>query len=208
MIIKRLLPVVFLVLFFVPLSNINAQESMSYEKEIQEYQSKENKHFKNPVTSILKPEDIATFESLDFYPINESYKVKATFIRTPDEKPFLMFTTTDRLPKYVKYGEAHFTLEGKKLKLNLYQSVPRDKDPEFVDYLFLPFTDLTSGNGSYGGGRFIDAYIPEGKTIEIDFNKAYNPYCAYNEKYSCPIPPRENDLLVRVEAGIKDYGEH
>ena len=89
----------------------------------------------------------------------------------------------------------------------MYQSFPVSQDPEYIDYLFLPFTDLTSGDGSYGGGRFLDTTIPKGDTIVLDFNKAYNPYCAYNSAYSCPIPPKENDLLVRVEAGVKAF-EH
>ncbi len=172
------------------------------------HQKEENEEFSNPETSILTPEDLKEFKKLKFYPIDLKYRVVATFVRTPDEKPFLMPTTTERLPEYVKYGEAHFELDGEKLQLNLYQSVPIMEDPEYVDYLFLPFTDFTSGDGSYGGGRFIDARIPEGDTIVIDFNKAYNPYCAYNSRYSCPIPPRENDLKVRIEAGVKDFGEH
>ena len=118
-----------------------------------------------------------------------------------------MPTTTHRTPKYVKYGEVYFTIDGVGLQLNVYQSLPVSQDPEFVDYLFLPFTDLTSGDGSYGGGRFLDTTIPKGDTIVLDFNKAYNPYCAYNSAYSCPIPPKENDLLVRVEAGVKAF-EH
>ena len=129
-------------------------------------------------------------------------------MRTPDEKPFLMPTTTERLPEYVKYGEAHFKINGKQLKLNLYKSTKPYSEPGYEDYLFLPFTDLTSGDGSYGGGRFLDARIPEGNTILLDFNKAYNPYCAYNSMYSCPIPPKENDLDIRIEAGVKDYKKY
>ena len=72
--------------------------------------------------------------------------------------------------------------------------------------MFLPFTGLTSGAGSYGGGGFLDAYIPEGNTILLNFNKAYNPYCAYSPRYSCPIPRSKNDLSVKIEAGVKDFG--
>ena len=71
--------------------------------------------------------------------------------------------------------------------------------------MFLPFSDLTSGNETYGGGRYIDLEIPKGKTITIDFNQAYNPYCAYNPKYSCPIVPAENELLTNVNAGVKKF---
>ncbi|KJJ38268.1 DUF1684 domain-containing protein [Aequorivita vladivostokensis] len=167
-----------------------------------------NEEFSNPETTILEPEDFKNFKGLEFYPIDEKYIVKAKFVRTPDEKPFLMPTTTSRRPEYVKYGEAHFSLEGKDFVLNLFKSTQPYDEPGYEDYLFLPFTDLTSGDGSYGGGRFLDQRIPEGDTIIIDFNKTYNPYCAYSPRFSCPIPPKENDLLIRIEAGVKDFGKH
>jgi len=185
-----------------------AQTNEEIIQEIETYHASENKEFGTAETTILTEEDFNAFEKLAFYPINLKYRVEAKFIRTPNEAPFLMPTTTERLPEYVKYGEVHFTIEGKQLKLNLYKNTEPYDEPGYEDYLFVPFTDLTSGDGSYGGGRFLDARIPEGETIVLDFNKAYNPYCAYNAKYSCPIPPKENDLLVRIEAGVKAYGKH
>ena len=167
-----------------------------------------NEEFSNIETSILEPEDFKNFEGLEFYPLDEKYIVKARFERTPNEKPFLMQTTTNRKPEYIKYGKIHFTLDGKNLVLSVFKSTQAYDQEGYEDYLFLPFTDLTSGNGSYGGGRYLDLRIPEGDTIIIDFNKAYNPYCAYNPKYSCPIPPEENDILVRVEAGVKNFSKH
>lgn len=167
-----------------------------------------NEEFSNPETTILEPEDFKNFHGLEFYPIDEKFIVKAKLVRTPDEKSFLMPTTTARTPEYVKYGEAHFSLDGKDFVLNLFKSIQPYDEPGYEDYLFLPFTDLTSGDGSYGGGRYIDQRIPEGEIIVIDFNKAYNPYCAYSARYSCPIPPKENDLLIRIEAGVKAFGKH
>jgi|TARA_R100000479_G_scaffold33554_4_gene14272 hypothetical protein len=185
-----------------------AQTNEEIIQEIETYQTSESEKFSTAETTILTEKDFKNFEALEFYPINLKYRVEAKFIRTPNEEPFLMPTTTDRLPEYVKYGEVHFEIEGKDLKLNLYKSTEPYDEPGYEDYLFLPFTDLTSGDGSYGGGRFLDARIPNGDTIVLDFNKAYNPYCAYNSRFSCPIPPKENDLLVRVEAGVKDFGKH
>lgn len=191
------------------LSNlILAQSEEALIAEIQAYQEEENAKFRNPETSILLPADRETFAALDYYEIDTSFIVEARFIRTPDEQPFLMKTTTARLPEYVKYGEAHFEIDGKAFKLALFQSTSHESEEGYEDYLFLPFTDLTSGDGSYGGGRFIDCWIPEGETIVIDFNRSYNPYCAYNPRYSCPIPPKENDLQIRIEAGVKDFGHH
>ncbi|MEZ4816907.1 MAG: DUF1684 domain-containing protein [Flavobacteriaceae bacterium] len=186
-----------------------AQNDTQLIEAIKAYQEEQNEEFRNPETSPLTKEALEHFTALEFYPIDLKYRVEANFVRTPNEKPFLMKTTTNRLPEYVKYGEAQFEIDGKELELTLYKSTNSYGDPEkYGNQLFLPFTDLTSGDGSYGGGRFMDVTIPEGRTIILDFNKSYNPYCAYNHKYSCPIPPKENDLQVRIEAGVKDFGEH
>ena len=185
-----------------------AQNEVELIEKIKEYRVEENENFKNPVTSILDSLDQLHFEGLHFYEIDLKYRVEAKFIRTPNEEPFLMPTTTSRLPEYLKYGEAHFTIDGQDLKLNLYQDTDHENQEGYEDYLFLPFTDLTSGDGSYGGGRFLDAHIPEGDSIILDFNRSYNPYCAYSIRFSCPIPPKENDILVRIEAGVMAYGDH
>ena len=187
---------------------VTAQRETPEFIEIAAYQASENKKFSTAETTILTPKDLKKFKGLEFYPINLKYRVEVKFVRTPNEAPFDMATTTDRIAKEVKYGELHFEIDGKKLRLNVYQSVPPMKDPEFIDYLFLPFTDVSGGDGSYAGGRFLDARIPKGDTMIIDFNKAYNPYCTYNSNYSCEIPPLENHLEIRVEAGVKDYGKH
>ncbi|WP_447636783.1 DUF1684 domain-containing protein [Flavobacterium microcysteis] len=193
----------FLSLLFLLVSTILfAQKSFDKEAVIA-FQKELNAEYADSVKSPLLKKDLKTFKALDFYPINEKFFVNAKFIRTPDEKPFEMATTTTRKPMYVKYGEAHFSIDGKKFKVNLYQSLDLKKIEEYKDALFLPFTDLTSGVDSYGGGKYIDLKIPQGDTIAIDFNTAYNPYCAYNHKYSCPIPPQENDLAIEIKAGVK-----
>ncbi|MCG2430844.1 DUF1684 domain-containing protein [Aequorivita xiaoshiensis] len=193
---------------FLLITTLGFAQSEALRLESLKAQVKLNSEFANPETTILTPEDFRTFKALDFYPIDEKYIVNARFVRTPDEKPFLMPTTTARTPEYVKYGEAHFSIDGKEFVLSLFKNTQPYNEPGYEDYLFLPFTDLTSGDGSYGGGRYLDQRIPEGDTIIIDFNKAYNPYCAYNPKYSCPIPPKENDLLIRIEAGVKNFKKY
>lgn len=193
---------------FLLITSLGFTQSEALVLESLQAQIKLNSEFANPETTILTPEDFRTFKELDFYPIDEKYIVNARFVRTPDEKPFLMPTTTTRTPEYVKYGEAHFSIDKKEFVLSLFKNTQPYNEPGYEDYLFLPFTDLTSGDGSYGGGRYLDQRIPEGDTFVIDFNKAYNPYCAYNPKYSCPIPPKENDLLIRIEAGVKNFGKH
>lgn len=169
------------------------------------YQDSLNAVFMDPERTILIKEDFEKFEGLNFYPVDLKYRVEARFVRTPDEQPFKMATTTNRKPLYVKYAEAYFSIDDIEYKLDVYKSMSSFNSEEYKDYLFLPFTDLTSGDGSYGGGRYADVRIPEGDLLIIDFNKVYNPYCAYNEGYSCPIVPRVNDLPIRIEAGVKDF---
>lgn len=173
-----------------------------------EFQRKLNAEYKDATTSPLKDKDRKHFEGLDFFKFDSAYVVNAKFERFPNEKPFEMKTSTERRPIYIKYGKLSFELKGKRYKLNIYQNLGLIEKEGYEDYLFLPFLDETNGLESYGGGRYIDARIPSGDTMEIDFNKAYNPYCAYNEKYSCPIVPRENYLKTRIEAGVKAFGKH
>jgi uncharacterized protein (DUF1684 family) len=194
----------FNLLFLLVSTVLLAQKSFDKEAVVA-FQKELNAEYADSVKSPLLKKDLKTFKALDFYPINGNFFVNAKFIRTPDEKPFEMPTTTSRKPMYVKYGEAHFSIDGKKFKVNIYQSLDLKKIEEYKDALFLPFTDLTSGVDSYGGGRYIDLKIPQGDTISIDFNTAYNPYCAYNHKYSCPIPPQENDLAIEIKAGVKKF---
>jgi uncharacterized protein (DUF1684 family) len=106
---------------------------------------------------------------------------------------------------YVKSGEAHFEIYGKSFRLNIYKNIELSKKEEYKDYLFLPFSDLTCGKESYIGGKYIDMKMPAGDTIVIDFNRSYNPYCAYNHKYSCPKVPLENDLKIEIKAGVKKF---
>lgn len=171
----------------------------------EKFQSELNKSYADSLKSPLMKDDLKQFKGLDFYPIDEKYIVEAIFIRTKKEKSFKMKTTTSRTPIYKKYGELHFSIDGKELKLNVYQNVDLKKKPGYDDYLFLPFSDLTCGKDSYIGGRYIDMRIPKSEKVIVDFNQAYNPYCAYNYEYSCPIVPLENDLDIEINAGVKKF---
>lgn len=168
------------------------------------YQDGLNKHYADQDKSPLKAKDLNFFNALDFFTIDMTYCVKAKIVLTPDAEPFEMPTTTERKPLYVKYGILHFEINGKAFQLEAYRQFSKDK-PILHNKLFVPFTDLTSGNESYGGGRYLDIDIPEGEEIIIDFNRCYNPYCAYNEKYSCPLTPAVNDLKVEIKAGVKKF---
>ena len=190
------------------ISNVIFSQNKDVINEIEDFQKKLNKEISSKADSPLTDEDLETFEELDFFPIDTSYRVTAKLKFHEDSKPFKMATTTDRLPIYKLFATASFTIDGKECQLEIYQNQKLILSPEYEDYLFLPFTDNSNGGSSYGGGRFIDVNIPENDELVIDFNKAYNPYCAYNHKYSCPIPPKVNHLDVEVKAGVMAYNKH
>ncbi|ANQ52052.1 DUF1684 domain-containing protein [Flammeovirga sp. MY04] len=170
--------------------------------EVKEFQSKLTADYKDPDHSPLKGEKLNEFQGHEFFPIDLNYRVIAKF-KKDKGKVFGMKTSTSRMAQYKKYGTLSFEINGETFKLNVYQSESLKKSEEYKDYLFLPFMDQTNGNTTYGAGRYIDLSIPKGKTIVVDFNKAYNPYCAYTEGYSCPIPPQDNFLNTEIKAGIK-----
>jgi len=174
---------------------------------VENFQKALNGEFASAKESPLEPSDRKNFTSLDFFPPDEKYFVIAELVRAENEKPFEMKTSTSRLPLYVKYGEIHFTLNGKPQKLSVYRSMELMKKPGYENHLFLPFSDATNGKETYIGGRYIDLRIPPANTIAVDFNQAYNPYCAYNHKYSCPAVPQENILDIPVYAGVKKFGD-
>ncbi|HET8838977.1 MAG TPA: DUF1684 domain-containing protein [Flavobacteriaceae bacterium] len=197
----------FLLIFLICGTSVLRAQDSTWTEKAAAYQQHLNQEFSDPKTSPLDEENIAVFEGLPFFDINEKLIFQAEFFRTPYESPFVMETTTGRESIYVKYGEVYFTIDGKEYKLNVYQSQQLSSNPEYADYLFVPFTDLTNGKSTYGGGRYLDLHIPEGETVLLDFNRAYNPYCAYGEQYSCPVPPAENDLKIPIKAGVK-YEKH
>ncbi|CAL2088064.1 DUF1684 domain-containing protein [Tenacibaculum sp. 190524A02b] len=171
-----------------------------------DFQRELNSKFKDASTSPLTKKGLKKFKGLEFFSVNDKFKVLAKLIKTPDAPTFNFPTTTSRVAVYKKYGEIVFEIDEKEFKLDIYKDVnPSDK---YKNNLFLPFLDKTNGKTSYGGGRFIDVLTTDEKangTIEIDFNKAYNPYCAYSDRYSCPITPQNNYVDIAIEAGVKAY---
>jgi uncharacterized protein (DUF1684 family) len=198
-----------LVLLLFSFFNSNAQEN--YTKKIKNYQYKQNLTFHDKETSPLTGEEFKSFEALEFYEIDEKYKITAKLVKEKDPVIFEIQTTTNRKPLYIKYGTLTFTLDGKEQRLSIYQSKEFNKDPQYKNNLFLPFTDQTSGEESYGGGRYIDVLTTDERldgTIILDFNTSYNPYCAYNSTYSCPLTPKENRVSIALKAGVKKYKKH
>ncbi|WP_276390270.1 DUF1684 domain-containing protein [Eudoraea chungangensis] len=174
-------------------------------KEIVKFQQNLNKTFKDPNLSPLPDRFRKDFDGLDFFKPDTQFIVQGILKRTPNAIPFMMPTNTERFSEETVYGIIEFRLQNKAYSLEVYQNVQLRDSIGFRDYLFLPFLDKTNGVESYEGGRYLDLSIPEGDAITLDFNKAYNPYCVYNKKYSCPIVPKENYLNTEIKAGVKRF---
>ncbi|MCD6178445.1 MAG: DUF1684 domain-containing protein [Bacteroidales bacterium] len=181
------------------------EEAKIYIAKIEQQRSEKNREYSDSLKSPLNPIHLAEFNGLDYFDIDPDFCVEGTFEQTPEEKPFVMATSTDRAPTYRKYGNFHFTLKNKEFTLGAFQDMDYIDDTAYNQYLFLPFQDLTSAKESYGGGRYIDILIPKTKKITVDFNLAYNPYCAYDDRWSCVIPPPENFLNIKILAGEKKF---
>ncbi|HVX51140.1 MAG TPA: DUF1684 domain-containing protein [Chitinophagaceae bacterium] len=190
-------------LFFICACNNDARKE-ALANDIQQFQQALMHEYLDSATTPLLPADRAGFKGIHFFPINLDYVVTAHFTRTADETAFKMaMSNKNDEQEYVKYGYVQFMLLGKPYKLSVYQSVRLLQSEQYKNYLAILFKDATSGHETYGGGRYIDLQVPGSDTLTINFNKAYQPYCAYTEGYSCPIPPAENYLPIRIEAGVK-----
>ncbi|WP_312397994.1 DUF1684 domain-containing protein [Chryseobacterium sp.] len=171
--------------------------------EIKKFQEDLNAEYLNPKETPLRGDNFTNFKGHPFFPFDLKYKVTAIFTKTKDAKPFDLPTSSGKAKSYREYGKATFELDGKSYTLTLYQSLDLIKQKKYKNYLFLPFRDATNEKETYGGGKYMDLTIPKGNTIILDFNKSYQPFCAYNAyDYNCPIVPEENKLPVEIRAGV------
>ncbi|MEZ4808554.1 MAG: DUF1684 domain-containing protein [Flavobacteriales bacterium] len=179
-------------------------QSDAWSEDLDAYWAGIEAEFRDSTHSPLLPEDRLHFTRLERFDPDEDYRVRARF-KAKAGKEFGMRTTTERMPVYRRVGVLTFRLKGRKHTLSVYRNKVLTEDPAYSDHLFVPFTDLTNGVTTYGGGRYLDLKAPLGAEVELDFNRAYAPYCAYGGRYSCPIPPAENHLNAAIEAGVKAY---
>lgn len=178
--------------------------AQTHQAEIAAYRTKYINDFLVDKNSPLKKDDV---QYLRFYDVDSTYKVEAIVEVLANVPTFLMATSAGIGAEYVPYAKLKFTLKGTPLVLTTYKSIQLLKMPGHKDHVFLPFTDDTNGKESYANGRYIDLTegdIKNGR-VTIDFNKAYNPYCAFATGYACPRPPEENSLAIAIEAGEKNY---
>ena len=188
-----------LLLYILP---FHAQKT--YKKEIRQYRKAYKQAFLKAGKSPLDEKGV---KKICFFPIRTSYKSIGQFVRTPDAEPFQMATYDGQTQAYVQYGTVTFTLQGQAFQLAIYRNLQNLRMPQGRNKLFVPFTDLSNGESTYEGGRYLDLNISEiqDNQLILDFNKAYNPYCAYSDGWTCPIPPSENHLDIAVKAGEKEY---
>jgi uncharacterized protein (DUF1684 family) len=159
---------------------------------------------KSPLPDSVKKQ----FTGLNYFPPDKKFAVTADFIRLKKPTKVIFQTSDGRERIYFRCAALQFRLNEKNFRLYVYYNEDIRKNPGLEDYLFLPFKDLTNGKGTYGGGRYLELREPEGDFIVLDFNRAFNPYCAYSDRYSCPKIPEENYLPLKIEAGEKVlYGE-
>ncbi|GAA5095446.1 DUF1684 domain-containing protein [Chryseobacterium ginsengisoli] len=182
---------------------IFSQKVSKEESEVKKFQKELDAEYLNPKETPLRGDNFTNFKKHPFFPINSKYRVTAKFTKTENAEPFDLPTSSGKTKLYKEYGKATFILDGKTYILTIYQSQDLIKQEKYKDHLFLPFRDATNEKETYGGGKYMDLTIPKGNTIVLDFNKSYQPYCAYNAyDYNCPIVPEENKLPVEIRAGV------
>ena len=190
-------------------NDVPNEEYLYLHAQTEVYRAKTDLEFKNEEKSPLIKDSIPNFMGLDYFDWDARFVLPCAYTFIPDGREFEMKTTTDRLPLYKDYALLTFEFEDSTYTLHAYLNVAYAQKEGYDSSLFVPFTDHTNGGETYGGGRYMDIKIPKGKKMLLDFNRAYNPYCSYNPRYSCPVPPEENRLPFRIEAGVKNYhGDH
>ena len=186
-----------------PLLFFSQKKISKEEMEVKKFQKELNAEYLNLKETPLRGDNFTKFKEHPFFPFNSKYRITAKFVRTENAEPFDLPTSSGKTKSYREYGKAIFKIDGKSYTLTLYQSLDLIKQEKYKNYLFLPFRDATNEKETYGGGKYMDLTIPKGNTIVLDFNKSYQPYCAYNAyDYNCPIVPDENKLPVEIRAGV------
>ncbi len=166
--------------------------------QLSEFRSEKDQFFRSHDQSPLLLEQRAAFAGLAYYEENPALAFEIEPTPFDDQRVVEMQTSTGDAASYVRWARIHFEVDGERVELTVYRDV-RSGAP------FLPFQDANAGGDTYGAGRYLDVHELADSRLYVDFNYAYNPYCAYNERWSCPVPPAENRLGVAVAAGERTY---
>lgn len=179
----------------------SADDIEVYTERIEKERDRQFRYIKFNIDSPLTSEQKKEFKNLDFYPIDPNFRVRAKMVPVDDKRILEIPMTDGSTERYLKHSHAEFELDGKTHRLLLLQA-ERELDKR---NFFLAFADATSGIETYGGGRYINLRQDGKNSILVDFNQAYNPYCAYNPEFACPLPPKENLLDIAIRAGEKGF---
>ena len=182
-------------------SGPSAPDDAGYVSELVAARAEKDRFFREDPETPVPDDKKKTLLPLPYYPVDMSYTVPAA-LRLAEKRPvFEMPTSTGTLRKYQQVGAIEFVLQGQPMTLGAFV-----EDGQALTQLFVPFADLTTGEETYPAGRYLDLHPTASGLYTLDFNRAYNPYCAYNSKYECPFPPPSNRLKVAIRAGEKAPG--
>jgi len=181
----------------------SAPPPAGWEERLVTHRAERDEEFRYGPDTPLLAEDLASFEGLEYWEPDPKYRLVGPLEVYADREQFEIPTTTGKLRPCERYGRVTFELDGRTLALQVYRLLDSGDDPG----LFLPFIDLTTGRETYPAGRYVDLEGESGGIYVLDFNRAYNPLCAYGapERYVCPVTPPENRLDIRIEAGERGY---
>jgi uncharacterized protein (DUF1684 family) len=164
--------------------------------QLREFRAGKDRYFATDPDSPLTPAQKQDFTGLNYFPENRALRLELAIEEFPSKENVKMQTTTGGVQTYIRFGRIRFDVEGREAALTIYAS---------LDGFFLPFADSLAGVETYGAGRYLELERLGQDRVLVDFNYAYNPYCAYNEAWSCPITPAENRLKVPIRAGEKVF---
>lgn len=192
-----------ILLFSLLIVTLGAHAQSGWFSQLMEDRQKHNEELKTEADSPIPDSLRANFTGLRYFDPSNNFLTTAEFVRLKKPKTIWFATSNGKEKEYIHFAELRFQLLGKSYVLAAYYSPSVRQREGFSKHVFVPFKDLTNRVETYGGGRYLDLTEPEGNSIELDFNRAYNPYCAYADGYSCPKVPEENYLNLRIEAGEK-----
>jgi len=179
------------------------ENSEAYITRIQKMREEKDNDMRTAPDSPFASDSTHSFKGLTYYPVDAAYRIQARLTKVEQPKTVSLPTSDNKEKSYLEYAYAEFELQGVSSKLLILEIM--DMGP-YRGTLFLAFADQTSATETYGAGRYLDIKkVPGSTSVLLDFNEAYNPYCAYNDNFSCPFPPKENILNIRIEAGEKTY---
>src|SRR6267143_486678 len=175
-------------------------ESKDWVRQVQDFRKSKDEFFATSHESPMAHGKTHSLKMLRYFPPDPKYKIQTTLHKYDSPERVSMTTSKGTRQQFHRLGFFEFDIEGTKVKLQAYRSAERESNE-----LFIPFRDGTSGKESYAAARYLDIEETADDKYVIDFNYAYNPYCAYSDDYACPLPPKENWLVMRILAGEMTY---